>query len=201
MQKIIISLVCIISVTPLFSQDYYNELLAQTTDWDTIRIKNVLSERLLILPNSIKERYSSLISYANENYDLTVVFHVEMTYKDSVINISIADNVFPMDLFYVTTSRCGRCNVKLIVWTYKGDVEIVDNRFRTMVKGLAKKEAKAFRYINKQHPDLIFLCHDFFGCFFYLKNGEVYIYDYLNQEKGPLKEYRVLTERLKKGHY
>ena len=59
------------------------------------------------------------------------------------------------------------------------------------MKGLAKREAKAFRYIKKQRPDFVFVCKDVFGCFFYVKINIVYFYDYYNQEKGPLEELSV----------
>lgn len=187
MQRIIALLVWILCCIPVHSQVYYNGLLTQITNWDTIRINNVLNEKLYALPNYLKERYIPLINYANEHYDVTVVFHAELSCTDSVIDISLADNDFPLDLYYVT-DRFGRCDVKLVILTYQGEVEIIDTEFVSLMKGLAKREAKAFRYIKKQRPDFVFVCKDVFGCFFYVKNSIVYFYDYYNQEKGTLQE-------------
>lgn len=190
MQRIIALLVWILCCTPVHSQVYYNGLLTQITNWDTIRINNVLNEKIYALPNYLKERYIPLINYAYEHYDVTVVFHAELSCKDSVIDISLADNDFPLDLYYVT-DRFGGGDVKLVVLTYQGEVEIIDTEFVSLMKGLAKREAKAFRYIKKQRPDFVFVCKDVFGCFFYVKNSIVYFYDYYNQEKGPLEELSV----------
>lgn len=92
MQRIIALLVWILCCIPVHSQVYYNGLLTQITNWDTIRINNVLNEKLYALPNYLKERYIPLINYANEHYDVTVVFHAELSCTDSVIDISLAVN-------------------------------------------------------------------------------------------------------------
>ena len=196
MQRIIALLVCILCCTSAFSQAHYNRLLTQSASWDKSRINNVLNKKLDNLPNYLKDRYYPLISYANEHYDVTFVFHATLSCVDSLIDISIANNDFPLDLYY-TTNRCGRCKVKLVVLTYQGEVEIVDTGFVSFMRGLADKEDKAFRYIQKQQPDLVFVCKDIYGCFFYVKNSIVYVYDFYNQEKGPLLDKKRLLESIR----
>ena len=196
MQRIIALLVCILCCTSAFSQAHYNRLLTQSASWDKSRINNVLNKKLDSLPNYLKDRYYPLISYANEHYDVTFVFHATLSCVDSLIDISIANNDFPLDLYY-TTNRCGRCKVKLVVLTYQGEVEIVDTGFVSFMRGLADKEDKAFRYIQKQQPDLVFVCKDIYGCFFYVKNSIVYVYDFYNQEKGPLLDNKRLLESIR----
>ena len=196
MQRIITLLVCILCCTSAFSQAHYNRLLTQSASWDKSRINNVLNKKLDNLPNYLQERYYPLISYANEHYDATFVFHATLSCVDSLIDISIANNDFPLDLYY-TTNRFGRCKVKLVVLTYQGEVEIVDTGFVSFMRGLAEKEDKAFRYIQKQQPDLVFVCKDIYGCFFYVKNSIVYVYDFYNQEKGQLLDNKRLLESIR----
>ena len=196
MQRIITLLVCILCCTSAFSQAHYNRLLTQSASWDKSRINNVLNKKLDNLPNYLKDRYYPLISYANEHYDATFVFHATLSCVDSLIDISIANNDFPLDLYY-TINRCGRCKVKLVVLTNQGEVEIVDTGFVSFMRGLADKEDKAFRYIQKQQPDLVFVCKDIYGCFFYVKNSIVYVYDFYNQEKGPLLDKKRLLESIR----
>lgn len=159
--------------------------------WDKTRIDTVLNKKLNLMPvKSVRERDIPLVSYAKEHYDEIVVFQAEFSCKGSVIDsICIADNDFPLDLYYIDD----KSDVKRIVLTYRGNVELVYPRFVTLMKGLAKKEARAFRYIIKQQPELIFVCETVFGCFFYVKNNMVYVYDYYLQKKCPLKEHNRLT--------
>jgi len=196
MQRIITLLVCILCCTSVFSQVHYDRLLTQRALWDHSRINSVLNEKLDNLPKYLKERYYPLINYANEHYDVTCVFHATISCIDSLIDINIADNEFPLDLYY-STNRCGRCKVKLVVLTYQGEVEIVDTGFVSLMKSLEDKEAKAFRYIKKQQPDFVFVCKDIYGCFFYAKNSIVYVYDYYNQEKGPLRDKMKVLESIR----
>jgi|GEM_PF-2964837 len=187
MKRILIFIICFLCYTPVVSQVYYNRLLSQITNWDTVRINTVLTEKISSLPGYLKERYIPLINYASENYEETVVFQVDFSSKESIVEINIVNNDFPLDLYYVT-NRFVRCDVKLVVLTYNGEVEIVNKGIISWTKGLARKEAKAFRYINKQRPDFIFVCNDIFGCFFYVKDGIIYVYDYYNHEIGPFQD-------------
>lgn len=174
---------------PIFSQVIYNRLMEQITVWDTTRIEEVLAEKFNNLINANREKWISQVNYAKENYDVTVIFQAIVSYDDAGINISIERNDFPLDLYY-----SDKRDVKLRVLTYKGEIAFVDDNFSGLMIGIAKKEEKAFRYIIKQRPDLIFMCNDVFGCYFYVKNDIVYIYDYYKKEKGPLKDYSRLSE-------
>lgn len=163
--------------------------MEQIAVWDTTRIEEVLAEKFNNLINANKEKWISQVNYAKENYDVTVIFQAIVSYDDAGINISIERNEFPLELYY-----SDKRDVKLRVLTYKGEIAFVDYSFSGLMIGIAKKEEKAFRYIIKQRPDLIFMCNDVFGCYFYVKNDIVYIYDYYKKEKGPLKDYSRLSE-------
>lgn len=189
MKRMIAFLACALYCTPIFSQVIYNRLMEQVTVWDTTRIEKVLAEKFNNLINANKEKWISQVNYAKENYDVTVIFQAIVSYDDAGINISIERNDFPLDLYY-----SDKRDVKLRVLTYKGEIAFVDYNFSGLMIGIAKKEEKAFRYIIKQRPDLIFMCNDVFGCYFYVKNDIVYIYDYYKKEKGPLKDYSRLSE-------
>lgn len=189
MKRMIVFWACALYCTPIFSQVIYNGLMEQIAVWDTTRIEKVLAEKFNDLINANKEKWISQVNYAKENYDVTVIFQVEVSYDDAGINISIERNDFPLDLYY-----SDKRDVKLRVLTYKGEIAFVDYNFSGLMIGIAKKEEKAFRYIIKQRPDLIFMCNDVFGCYFYVKNDIVYIYDYYKKEKGPLKDYSRLSE-------
>lgn len=182
-------LACALYCMPIFSQVIYNRLMEQITVWDTTRIEEVLAEKFNNLINANREKWISQVNYAKENYDVTVIFQAIVSYDDAGINISIERNDFPLDLYY-----SDKRDVKLRVLTYKGEIAFVDYNFSGLMIGIAKKEEKAFRYIIKQRPDLIFMCNDVFGCYFYVKNDIVYIYDYYKKEKGPLKDYSRLSE-------
>lgn len=189
MKRMIAFLACALYCTPIFSQVIYNRLMEQIAVWDTTRIEKVLAEKFNNLINANKEKWISQVNYAKENYDVTVIFQAIVSYDDAGINISIERNDFPLDLYY-----SDKRDVKLRVLTYKGEIAFVDYNFSGLMIGIAKKEEKAFRYIIKQRPDLIFMCNDVFGCYFYVKNDIVYIYDYYKKEKGPLKDYSRLSE-------
>lgn len=189
MKRMIAFLACALYCTPIFSQVIYNRLMEQVTVWDTTRIEKVLAEKFNNLINANREKWISQVNYAKENYDVTVIFQAIVSYDDAGINISIERNDFPLDLYY-----SDKRDVKLRVLTYKGEIAFVDYNFSGLMIGIAKKEEKAFRYIIKQRPDLIFMCNDVFGCYFYVKNDIVYIYDYYKKEKGPLKDYSRLSE-------
>lgn len=182
-------LACALYCMPIFSQVIYNRLMEQIAVWDTTRIEKVLAEKFNNLINANREKWISQVNYAKENYDVTVIFQAIVSYDDAGINISIERNDFPLDLYY-----SDKRDVKLRVLTYKGEIAFVDYNFSGLMIGIAKKEEKAFRYIIKQRPDLIFMCNDVFGCYFYVKNDIVYIYDYYKKEKGPLKDYSRLSE-------
>lgn len=192
MKRLIIYMVCALYCTPIFSQVVYNRLMEQIAAWDTARIEKVLAEKFNNLINANKEKWISQVNYAKENYDVAVVFQAIISYNDAEIDISIERNDFPMDLYYISD----KSDVKLRVLTYKGKIAFVEDNFSALVIGVAKKEEKAFRYIIKQRPDLIFMCNYFFGCYFYVKNNIVYIYDYYKKEKCPLKDYSRLSELL-----
>ena len=189
MKRMIAFLACALYGMPIFSQVIYNRLMEQIAVWDTTRIEKVLAEKFNNLINANKEKWISQVNYAKENYDVTVIFQAIVSYEDAGINISIERNDFPLDLYY-----SDKRDVKLRVLTYKGEIAFVDYNFSGLMIGIAKKEEKAFRYIIKQRPDLIFMCNDVFGCYFYVKNDIVYIYDYYKKEKGPLKDYSRLSE-------
>lgn len=189
MKRMIAFLACALYCMPIFSQVIYNRLMEQITVWDTTRIEEVLAEKFNNLINANREKWISQVNYAKENYDVTVIFQAIVSYDDAGINISIERNDFPLDLYY-----SDKRDVKLRVLTYKGEIAFVDYNFSGLMIGIAKKEEKAFRYIIKQRPDLIFMCNDVFGCYFYVKNDIVYIYDYYKKEKGPLKDYSRLSE-------
>ena len=189
MKRMIAFLACALYCMPIFSQVIYNRLMEQIAVWDTTRIEKVLAEKFNNLINANKEKWISQVNYAKENYDVTVIFQAIVSYEDAGINISIERNDFPLDLYY-----SDKRDVKLRVLTYKGEIAFVDYNFSGLMIGIAKKEEKAFRYIIKQRPDLIFMCNDVFGCYFYVKNDIVYIYDYYKKEKGPLKDYSRLSE-------
>lgn len=189
MKRMIAFLACALYCMPIFSQVIYNRLMEQIAVWDTTRIEKVLAEKFNNLINANKEKWISQVNYAKENYDVTVIFQAIVSYDDAGINISIERNDFPLDLYY-----SDKRDVKLRVLTYKGEIAFVDYNFSGLMIGIAKKEEKAFRYIIKQRPDLIFMCNDVFGCYFYVKNDIVYIYDYYKKEKGPLKDYSRLSE-------
>lgn len=191
MKRMIAFLACALYCMPIFSQVIYNRLMEQIAVWDTTRIEEVLAEKFNDLINANKEKWISQVNYAKENYDVTVVFQAIVSYDDAGINISIERNDFPLDLYYIISNKR---DVKLRVLTYKGEIAFVDDNFSGLMIGIAKKEEKAFRYIIKQRPDLIFMCNDVFGCYFYVKNDIVYIYDYYKKEKGPLKDYSRLSE-------
>lgn len=178
---------------PIFSQVIYNRLMEQIAVWDTTRIEEVLAEKFNNLINANREKWISQVNYAKENYDVTVIFQAIVSYDDAGINISIERNDFPLDLYYIISDKRD-VKLKLRVLTYKGEIAFVDDNFSGLMIGIAKKEEKAFRYIIKQRPDLIFMCNDVFGCYFYVKNDIVYIYDYYKKEKGPLKDYSRLSE-------
>ena len=192
MKRMITFLVCALCCTPIFSQVVYNRLMEQIAVWDTVRIEKVLNEKFNNLINANKEKWISQVNYAKENYDVTVVFQAVISYDDAKIDISIERNDFPLDLYYSDKKR----TVKLRVLTYNGKIAFVEDNFSALMIGMAKKEEKAFSYIIKQRPDLIFMCNYFFGCYFYVKNDIVYIYDYYRKEKGPLKDYSRLSELL-----
>lgn len=189
MKRMIAFLACALYCMPIFSQVIYNRLMEQIAVWDTTRIEKVLAEKFNNLINANREKWISQVNYAKENYDVTVIFQAIVSYDDAGINISIERNDFPLDLYY-----SDKRDVKLRVLTYKGEIAFVDYNFSGLMIGIAKKEEKAFRYIIKQRPDLIFMCNDVFGCYFYVKNDIVYIYDYYKKEKGPLKDYSRLSE-------
>ena len=189
MKRMIAFLACALYCMPIFSQVIYNRLMEQIAVWDTTRIEEVLAEKFNNLINANKEKWISQVNYAKENYDVTVIFQAIVSYDDAGINISIERNDFPLELYY-----SDKRDVKLRVLTYKGEIAFVDYSFSGLMIGIAKKEEKAFRYIIKQRPDLIFMCNDVFGCYFYVKNDIVYIYDYYKKEKGPLKDYSRLSE-------
>lgn len=189
MKRMIAFLACALYCMPIFSQVIYNRLMEQIAVWDTTRIEEVLAEKFNNLINANKEKWISQVNYAKENYDVTVIFQAIVSYDDAGINISIERNDFPLELYY-----SDKRDVKLRVLTYKGEIAFVDDNFSGLMIGIAKKEEKAFRYIIKQRPDLIFMCNDVFGCYFYVKNDIVYIYDYYKKEKGPLKDYSRLSE-------
>ena len=184
MKRMIAFLACALYCMPIFSQVIYNRLMEQIAVWDTTRIEKVLAEKFNNLINANKEKWISQVNYAKENYDVTVIFQAIVSYDDAGINISIERNDFPLDLYY-----SDKRDVKLRVLTYKGEIAFVDYNFSGLMIGIAKKEEKAFRYII-----LIFMCNDVFGCYFYVKNDIVYIYDYYKKEKGPLKDYSRLSE-------
>ena len=186
-------LACALYCMPIFSQVIYNRLMEQIAVWDTTRIEEVLAEKFNNLINANREKWISQVNYAKENYDVTVIFQAIVSYDDAGINISIERNDFPLDLYYIISDKRD-VKLKLRVLTYKGEIAFVDDNFSGLMIGIAKKEEKAFRYIIKQRPDLIFMCNDVFGCYFYVKNDIVYIYDYYKKEKGPLKDYSRLSE-------
>lgn len=194
MQRVIFCLVCILCSTPVFSQILYDGLLEQINFWNMCKIDSVLNEKLLNIPSDeTKKRDIPRVDYAKKHYEEMLVFQSEISYNDSVINISIANNDFPLDLYYIDDAR-DRSDVKLMILTYKGKVEIITDGFRALMIGLAKKQANAFRYIYNQRPDLIFVCPELFGCYFYVKNKMVYVYDYYHQEKWPLDDYDRFNE-------
>lgn len=193
MKRMIVFLACALYCTPIFSQVIYNRLMEQIAVWDTTRIEKVLAEKFNDLINANKEKWISQVNYAKENYDVTVIFQAIVSYDDAGINISLERNDFPLDLYYIISDKRD-VKLKLRVLTYKGEIAFVDDNFSGLMIGIAKKEEKAFRYIIKQRPDLIFMCNDVFGCYFYVKNDIVYIYDYYKKEKGPLKDYSRLSE-------
>ena len=193
MKRMIAFLACALYCTPIFSQVIYNRLMEQIAVWDTTRIEEVLAEKFNNLINANREKWISQVNYAKENYDVTVIFQAIVSYDDAGINISIERNDFPLDLYYIISDKRD-VKLKLRVLTYKGEIAFVDDNFSGLMIGIAKKEEKAFRYIIKQRPDLIFMCNDVFGCYFYVKNDIVYIYDYYKKEKGPLKDYSRLSE-------
>lgn len=193
MKRMIAFLACALYCMPIFSQVIYNRLMEQIAVWDTTRIEKVLAEKFNNLINANKEKWISQVNYAKENYDVTVIFQAIVSYDDAGINISIERNDFPLDLYYIISDKRD-VKLKLRVLTYKGEIAFVDDNFSGLMIGIAKKEEKAFRYIIKQRPDLIFMCNDVFGCYFYVKNDIVYIYDYYKKEKGPLKDYSRLSE-------
>ena len=193
MKRMIAFLACALYCTAIFSQVIYNRLMEQIAVWDTTRIEEVLAEKFNNLINANREKWISQVNYAKENYDVTVIFQAIVSYDDTGINISIERNDFPLDLYYIISDKRD-VKLKLRVLTYKGEIAFVDDNFSGLMIGIAKKEEKAFRYIIKQRPDLIFMCNDVFGCYFYVKNDIVYIYDYYKKEKGPLKDYSRLSE-------
>ena len=193
MKRMIAFLACALYCIPIFSQVIYNRLMEQIAVWDTTRIEEVLAEKFNNLINANREKWISQVNYAKENYDVTVIFQAIVSYDDAGINISIERNDFPLDLYYIISDKRD-VKLKLRVLTYKGEIAFVDDNFSGLMIGIAKKEEKAFRYIIKQRPDLIFMCNDVFGCYFYVKNDIVYIYDYYKKEKGPLKDYSRLSE-------
>lgn len=193
MKRMIAFLACALYCMPIFSQVIYNRLMEQIAVWDTTRIEEVLAEKFNNLINANREKWISQVNYAKENYDVTVIFQAIVSYDDTGINISIERNDFPLDLYYIISDKRD-VKLKLRVLTYKGEIAFVDDNFSGLMIGIAKKEEKAFRYIIKQRPDLIFMCNDVFGCYFYVKNDIVYIYDYYKKEKGPLKDYSRLSE-------
>lgn len=193
MKRMIVFLACALYCMPIFSQVIYNRLMEQIAVWDTTRIEEVLAEKFNNLINANREKWISQVNYAKENYDVTVIFQAIVSYDDAGINISIERNDFPLDLYYIISDKRD-VKLKLRVLTYKGEIAFVDDNFSGLMIGIAKKEEKAFRYIIKQRPDLIFMCNDVFGCYFYVKNDIVYIYDYYKKEKGPLKDYSRLSE-------
>lgn len=193
MKRMIAFLACALYCMPIFSQVIYNRLMEQIAVWDTTRIEEVLAEKFNNLINANREKWISQVNYAKENYDVTVIFQAIVSYDDAGINISIERNDFPLDLYYIISDKRD-VKLKLRVLTYKGEIAFVDDNFSGLMIGIAKKEEKAFRYIIKQRPDLIFMCNDVFGCYFYVKNDIVYIYDYYKKEKGPLKDYSRLSE-------
>ena len=193
MKRMIAFLACALYCMPIFSQVIYNRLMEQIAVWDTTRIEEVLAEKFNNLINANREKWISQVNYAKENYDVTVIFQAIVSYDDAGINISIERNDFPLDLYYIISDKRD-VKLKLRVLTYKGEIAFVDDNFSGLMIGIAKKEEKAFRYIIKQRPDLIFMCNDVFGCYFYVKNDILYIYDYYKKEKGPLKDYSRLSE-------
>ena len=192
MKRMIAFLVCALCCTPIFSQVIYNRLMEQIAVWDTVRIEKVLAEKFNNLINANKEKWISQVNYAKENYDVTVVFQVEVLCKDSLVELSLVHNDFPLDLCYSDKKQ----TVKLRVATYNGEIVFIDDGFSALMIGMAKKEEKAFNYIKKQNPDVILICKKFYGSFFYVKNDIVYIYDYYKKEKGLLKDYSRLSELL-----
>ena len=174
-----------------FGQGYtYNNLSMHAGLWNAAKRDSVLNEKIHNLFNYQKDRFIPLINFAKENYEVVTVFHADLTCKNDTIAINLVNNDFPMNLYYVNNKDI----VKLIVLSYGGEVEIVDTEFRALIKGLAKREAKAFRYIIKQHPDLIFICEDVYGCYFYVKNNIIYVYDYYHKKKGQIQQYRRLMD-------
>lgn len=190
MKRMIVFLACALYCTPIFSQVIYNRLMEQIAVWDTTRIEKVLAEKFNDLINANKEKWISQVNYAKENYDVTVVFQVEVSCKDSLVELSLVHNDFPLDLYYSDKKQ----NVKLIVATYNGEIVFIDDGFSALMIGMAKKEEKAYNYIKKRNPDVILICKKFYGSYFYVKNDIVYIYDFYKKEKGPLKDYSRLSE-------
>lgn len=192
MKKTIIILFCAFCCIPIFSQEYYNNLSMRAGLWNAAKRDSVLIEKIHNLFNYQQDRFIPLINFAKENYEVVTVFHADLTCKNDTIAINLVNNDFPMNLYYVNNKDI----VKLIVLSYGGEVEIVDTEFRALIKGLAKREAKAFRYIIKQHPDLIFICEDVYGCYFYVKNNIIYVYDYYHKKRGQIQQYRRLMDSI-----
>lgn len=87
--------------------------MEQIAVWDTTRIEEVLAEKFNNLINANKEKWISQVNYAKENYDVTVVFQVEVSCKDSLVELSLVHSDFPLDLYYSDKKQ----NVKLRVAT------------------------------------------------------------------------------------
>ena len=193
--SIIIFFVSFFGLIPAYSQVDYHNLRMQADTWSPALIETKLIEKLSNLFEYQKQSYIPLVNSALKNYQVVVVFHAiidkKAYYNNSEIKIDIESNDFPLDVFFIDKNK-----EKLMVLTYDGNIEIVDTRFRTLMIGLANKMKKSFRFIVKQNPDIIFICDDLFGCFFYIKNGIVYIYDYYHNDNKPVQKYSRLPELL-----
>lgn len=187
--------------SPVFSQEInYLPIKQQTDYWSQELIENKLLLGLSNLNAYQRESYTSLVNSALErDYKMIPIFHAtlsEIENNTATIQFELEQNEFPLDVYFINKKQ----KVKLLVNTYKGQMEgSVDTRFRTMLSGLAKKMRKAFHHVLKLRPDLIFDLIEFeemFGCFFYVKNDVVFVYDYYHNESSSLQEYTRLNNLL-----
>ena len=163
----------------------FQKLYAQSKLWTQERESHVLNLKMAEYYQF--KRYKSFVGWyeAEKKHKGVRIYDTIINWSENKdhFDISLESNEFPpFDVVYVDQ----RGHIKYVVLALKGKVVYAEKTRPALLKG---KDIRALESIIKLNPDLIFQSIKFAFCFFYIKNGIVYLYDFLSHENKPLLDY------------
>ena len=163
----------------------FQKLRAQSELWTQERESHVLDLKMAEYYQF--KRYKSFAGWyeAKNKFKGVRIYDTIINWSENKdhFDISLESNeIPPFDVFYIDH----RGHIKYVVLVSQGKVVYSEKTRPAFLKG---KDIRALESIIKLNPDLIFQSIKFAFCYFYIKDGIVYLYDFLNNENKPLLDY------------